>query len=143
MNADSLEPKYKLGKFLGQGSYGKVYEILNTENNELSAIKQINKIKLVRDNYLQECLKKEIDSMRKMTHKHSVELLDFFETKDNYNLILELCHSDLDEVLQNRKKGFNELELLVIMNQFNSVFFKMRENQIIHRDLKLKNILVK
>ena len=45
MDVDSLAPKFKLGKLLGEGTYGNVYEIFNTENNEVFAIKQINKKK--------------------------------------------------------------------------------------------------
>ena len=143
MGDNVLETKYKIGKKLGQGAYGSVFLITNKENKKNYAIKQISKKKIVGDEYLSGCLKKELELMRKMNHKHSVGLLDFFETEENYNLILELCDTDLDEVLKRKNKGFNELELQIIMSQFNSVFSKMRQNQIIHRDLKLKNIMVK
>ena len=41
------------------------------------------------------------------------------------------------------KRGFNSDELLEIMNQLNKAFEVMREKKIIHRDLKLENILIK
>jgi len=133
---------YKVGKFLGHGAYGIVSLVKDIKNNKKYAIKQISKAKLSNE-YLINSLNKEMELMRMMSDKNSVEIIDYFETEDNYNIVLELCDTDLDVVLAKRKKGFNELELYSIMIQFNKIFKKMRQNKIIHRDLKLKNILVK
>ena len=142
MDDDILNKRYKIGKVLGHGAYGIVSLVKDINTNEKYAIKQISKAKIGSE-YLINSLKKELQLMRIMSDKHSVKIIDDFETEDNYNFVLELCDTDLDIVLTKRKKGFNELELHSIMNQFNKIFKKMRQNQIIHRDLKLKNILVK
>ena len=142
-----LKNKYKLGKLLGKGNYGSVF-LANEikDNNKLYAIKQIKKEKLD-TTYLKNALKEEIKIMVLLDHENSVRLIDYFETDEYHNLVMELCDTDLDELLKghfkNTNKGFNELELWAIMNQLNKIFAKMREKYIIHRDLKLKNILVK
>ena len=56
---------------------------------------------------------------------------------------MELCDKDLSKLLLERKKTFNEKEIFEIMMQLNNTFKIMKENKIIHRDLKLENILIK
>ena len=143
-----LNNRYELEKKIGEGSYGIVYKAIDTlNNNETVAIKQVSKYKINSSSYLVEALKKELSIMRLISDENSVKLIEDFETYDNYNLVMELCDSDLDNELKERikmnKKGFNELEVQEIMRQFNKVFLKMQNEQVIHRDLKLKNIMIK
>ena len=49
----------------------------------------------------------------------------------------------LKERVKERRKGFNIEEIYDIMKQLNNTFKIMKENNIIHRDLKLENILIK
>ena len=143
-----LNNRYELKKKIGEGSYGIVYKAKDLKNdNNLVAIKQVSKMKINRDLYLIEALKKELSIMRFISCDNSVKLIEDFQTEENYNFVMELCDSDLDDELKkyikNKKRGFNELEVYEIMTQFNKVFSKMQEEHIIHRDLKLKNIMLK
>ena len=143
-----LNKRYKLLKKIGEGSYGVVYKASDTyNNNSLVAIKQISKMRINSNAYLIEALKKELYIMRLVSDENSVKLIEDFETDEKYNLVMELCDSDLDIELKKRKsetkKGFNELEVQAIMNQFNIIFKKMQKEHVIHRDLKLKNIMIK
>ena len=58
---------------------------------------------------------------------------------------MELCDKNLSQLLLERKNNryFNLGEILEIMKQLNNIFKIMQENKIIHRDLKLENILIK
>ena len=143
-----LKDHYLIEGFLGQGAFAKVFKAKDIkDNNKYFAIKQLSKLKMSESDYLIKALQKEIEIMRLMDHENSVKLIETFETEENYNLVMELCDTDLDIVLKKyykiNKKGFNELELWVIMNQFNKIFSKLTENNVIHRDLKLKNIMIK
>ena len=143
-----LNKRYKLLKKIGEGSYGVVYKASDTyDNDSLVAIKQISKMRINSNAYLIEALQKELYIMRLLSDKNSVKLIEDFETSEKYNLVMELCDSDLDIELKKRKlntkKGFNELEVQAIMNQFNIIFKKMQKEHVIHRDLKLKNIMIK
>ena len=143
-----LKGHYKIGNLLGQGAFAKVYKAQDTKDkNKFYAIKQLSKNRINDSDYLLKALEKEIEIMRLMDHENSVRLIENFETEDNYNIVMELCDTDLDVVLQKhfnkKKRGFNELELWLIMNQFNKIFLKMTKINVIHRDLKLKNIMIK
>ena len=143
-----LNNRYKLEKKIGEGSYGMVYKAKDIkDNNNLVAIKQVSKMRINRDFYLVEALKKELSIMKFISSENCVKLIENFETEDYYNFVMELCDSDLDEELKKNIKQkdrcFNELEVFEIMTQFNNFFIKMHKEHIIHRDLKLKNILIK
>ena len=78
---------------------------------------------------------------------NSVKCYDYFENDEYFTIIMELCDESLSKLLNRRfkenNKGFNSKEILEIMKQLNNTFKKMKENNIIHRDLKLENILIK
>ena len=138
-----INNKYKLIKIIGKGSFAKVYlSHLLTNKEDLYAIKLIPKKKL-ENQYLYDALFREIRIMEICVCENSVKLYDFFEDEINYYLIMELCDTDLDTILYKKKRGFNEMEIFLILKQFNNILIKMHENNIIHRDLKLKNILIK
>ena len=125
-----LNKRYKLIKKIGEGSYGVVYKAEDKNNkNSLVAIKQISKMRINSNAYLLEALQKELYIMRLLSDKNSVQLIEDFETEEKYNLVMELCDSDLDIELKKRKSEtkscFNELEVQAIMNQFNVIFKKM------------------
>ena len=143
-----LNKRYKLEKKIGEGSYGVVYKASDTKNNNsLVAIKQISKMRINSNAYLIEALQKELYIMRLLSDRNSVKLIEDFETNEHYNLVMELCDSDLDLELKKQKSktksGFNEIQVQAIMNQFNMIFKKMQKERVIHRDLKLKNIMIK
>ena len=99
-----LNKRYKLIKKIGEGSYGVVYKAADKNNNDsLVAIKQISKIRINSNPYLIEALQRELYIMRLLSDKNSVKLIEDFETEDNYNLVMELCDSDLDIELKKRK----------------------------------------
>ncbi len=134
--------KYKLEKEIGEGQFGKVFMGRNVETNQKVAIKRISKKKVDYNEYLKSALMKEISIMQTCKCKASVELYEKIDSETNYNLIMEICDGDLFDLLR-LKNGFTYNEIKKIMNQLNIVFKIMQKNHIMHRDLKLKNILFK
>ena len=133
------------GVKLGEGSFGEVYCGSLRSNGKKIAIKRLNKEKLakVKNGYLIKAFQLEKECMKKCNCENSVFFFNDFETSTNYNIIMELCDGDLDHELQKRPEGFSVEEIRYIFSQLNNVFKKMVANNIIHRDLKLENILVK
>ena len=56
---------------------------------------------------------------------------------------MELCDDNLHNILNKKERGFNCEEIIDIIKQLNNTFKIMSNNCIVHRDLKLENILVK
>ena len=127
---------------LGIGSFGKVYRGMNLQNGEDIAIKIINKTEISRDEYMKAALQKELEIQKLCDCKYSTKLIDTFEENNNIYIIMELCNTDLEKVLQ--QKGSFDVNLIrKILTQLNQVFCIMYKHRIIHRDLKLPNILIK
>ena len=140
---DILNSRYRILKKIGSGSFGRVFMAEDLQTNKKVAIKQVTKSLLEGSDYLYQAFWKELEIMKLCECEHSVYLYDHFECDGNYNIIMELCDTDLEVVLNKKPNGFNEQELRIILSQLNLVFAKMYKENIIHRDLKLKNILVK
>ena len=138
------ETEFIIDKKIGSGTFGDVFSGKCRTTGEKIAVKRVKKQILYRyGQYLVNAFWKEIDSMRKCNCENSVRLIKNFETKNNYNIIMELCDSDLLCYLNNRKNPFSVEEVRETFQQLNNVFKIMKKNNIIHRDLKLGNILIK
>ena len=135
--------KYEVLKELGRGTFGIVYKIKNNEDGKLYAMKRILKSKVLKNSYLNQAFWKEIDIMKTLNCENSVQFIDFFQSINNYNVLMDLCNEDLYKFLKEKKGGLSIEEVKNILLQLNNVFKKMFNFKIMHRDLKLQNIMVK
>ena len=142
-NETPIGDKYKILKVKGAGQFGRVYEAENILTGEIVAIKEINKSLLNRNEYLKQAFFKELEVMKLCDSINSVKFIDNIETEEANYIIMELCDTDLDIILKGKIDGFTEEELKIILLQLNNVFKILYSKQIMHRDIKLKNILVK
>ena len=136
---------YKLEKEIGKGAFGIVYEGTNVKTGEKIAIKKINKNKVQLANkpeYLIKAIKQEVENMKKCQCENSVKFFDYFEDDHNYVIIMELCDSSLLNMIK-KSECFSIEEVYNIFSSLNKVFKIMHKNNIVHRDLKLENILIK
>ena len=75
--------------------------------------------------------------------ENSIKFICDFESDNNLNIIMELCDKDLLVYLYERKTPFTIDEVRDTFLQLNNAFRKMQSNNILHRDLKLGNVLIK
>ena len=78
-----------------------------------------------------------------LENNNSVKYYEHFHYKDKFIIVMELCDKSLQKILDERKEGFTCEQIFNIMSQLNNTFKIMYKNKIIHRDIKLDNILVK
>ncbi|KAM9768647.1 serine/threonine-protein kinase 33 isoform 2-T3 [Dama dama] len=88
-------------------------------------------------------LEREVDILKSVKHEHIIHLEQVFETPKKMYLVMELCEDgELKEILD-RKGHFSENETRWIIQSLASAIAYLHNKDIVHRDLKLENIMVK
>ena len=89
MEGDTFEVNYDLGDLLGSGSYGDVYKCYKrNKSDEVFAVKVINKADFTKEEV--EDVYREIQILKRLKDvKHVVQLIDFFESTEDFRIVLE------------------------------------------------------
>ena len=136
--------KYVLVKKLGQGQFGIVWRAYNSETKENFAVKQIKRSMIDRSSKLKQLLGTEISIMHQINHPNILHLYDYYQSSNNYYLVLKLCNQGTFTTYMQDKgvTHFEEQDALYFLLQIMNGFFELRKHKILHRDFKLDNILM-
>ncbi|XP_067861427.1 serine/threonine-protein kinase 33-like [Heptranchias perlo] len=132
---------YQFEQDLGKGSFGVVVQATHIPTHTKWAIKKLNKEKA--GSYAVRMLEREIAILKMVNHEHIIKLEEVYETPKKVYLVIEFCElGELKGILA-EKGHLSESETKHIISSLASAIFYLHKNDIIHRDLKLENILVK
>ena len=153
---------YEIEAKIGEAGYAYVYKAKNKQNNEKRAIKVFDKKKIISNfrrknlrnptdeemepyinSFFNEKNHMEIVEGKNKENNNTVKFYEYFHNKDEFAIVMELCDDNLLSPFAKRKGPFNPEEIYDILNQLNNSFKIMSQNQLVHRDLNLENILVK
>ncbi|XP_029318421.1 serine/threonine-protein kinase 33 [Cottoperca gobio] len=135
-----LREIYEFGKKLGQGSFGVVYEATHIETQTKWAIKEV--CRPVAGSSTAKMLWQEINILKQVNHAHIIHLQEVYHTAKITYLVTELCvGGELKQLLQ-QKKFLTEDETRHIICSLADAVVYLHKRDIVHRDLKLENILV-
>ena len=135
-----------LEKELGEGQFGVVYlSSFKDDNSKKYATKELNRQKVV-DDYLK-YFKNEVGILSVLKHPNIVKFHSLVKTKENFYLTMELCNGgDLDNALEKYQekfgKTFSEEIVQYLMRQIIDAFNYIHSQKVVHRDIKLANILL-
>ncbi|KAI0717407.1 hypothetical protein C8T65DRAFT_641386 [Cerioporus squamosus] len=126
---------YTLGKVIGEGTYGKVRMGTHRLTGTRVAIKQIPKA-------MSAALTREIHHHRQLHHPHVTQLYEVIATESSIWLVTELCSGgELFDYLA-EKGRLNEDETRILFGQLCLAVAYVHGKGIVHRDLKLENVLL-
>ena len=133
-------------KCLGKGAFGEVYLTSKQGTNQKYATKKIDK-KFTQNPRAKRYLDNEISILQEIEHPNIIKLIEVHETSQYIYLVMELCNggglSDcLEDHMKKNKKPFSEEIVQYLMRQIVSGLNYLHKKNILHRDIKLDNILV-
>ena len=105
------------------------------------AIKCVDKSTLIKARTKQR-LMQEIKIHRDLKHENIVLYNHFFEDANNVYMVLDLCHNGSLADMLKKRKSIDEIEARYYIKQLLDAVEYCHKKRIIHRDLKLGNILL-
>ena len=133
-------------KIIGKGSFGQVYLTSRKGHSEFYATKIIKKI-IADSAKVKKYFHNEINILKEIEHKNIMRLIEIKQNSENYYLICELCNGGnlrqcVNKYLKMYNKTFSEEIIQYLMKQIIEALKYLHGKHIMHRDLKLDNILV-
>ncbi|KAL5264316.1 hypothetical protein ACHWQZ_G005421 [Mnemiopsis leidyi] len=141
-NSKKRVGNYLIGKSIGEGAFAKVKEGLHVITGEKVAIKIIDKTKAKQDSYLWKNLKREVKLLQCMRHPNVVNLYESLETEIAYYLVLELIRGGEMKDYISKSDRLSEKETKKFMSQLLSAVWHIHSAGVVHRDLKVENIML-
>nr|DBA31092.1 TPA: hypothetical protein GDO54_007000 [Pyxicephalus adspersus] len=132
-----------LSDILGQGATANVFRGRNKKTGDLYAVKVFNNLSFLRPADVQT---REFEVLKKLNHKNIVKLFAIEEEMSARHkvLVMEYCPcASLYSVLEEPSNAFGlpESEFLLVSRDVVAGMNHLRENGIIHRDIKPGNIM--
>ena len=137
---------YVLFKKIGKGSFGEVYLTENEKTHKIYATKRIHTA-ILKSRDAIKYLKNEINIMKKLDHENIIKLHESLQSSNNVYLVMDYINGgSLSDFLNEYKLkngcAFPQHIIQYFLRQIVQGLIYIHSKKIIHRDLKLDNILL-
>jgi len=139
-----VEDRYFIQKVkLGEGAFGTVWRAIDRQMQEVVAIKQLDKNKMLARRVQREDLEREVCVMTLCMGPNLLRLLNTFEDDINFFMALEYCDGgDFGDKLRERSLECPESEAASWMRDIINAIEALHAAQVCHRDVKPDNFMV-
>ena len=136
-----------LEELIGKGSFSNIYISTKKGNPKKLATKQMEREKIEKEPRLMSYLKSEIIILKNLKHRNIIKFEELKKTKKHFYIIMEYCNGGtLSQALKKYQEkygaSFNEEIVQYFMRQIINAFKYIHGKKVIHRDIKLDNILL-
>jgi serine/threonine protein kinase len=132
--------EFIIEKKIGSGSFGEVYEVVDTKTQERKAIK-VEEVKTDSVSILQ----KEYDMYKKLYELNYVEdnvkIYKMIYTEKYNILVMELLDKSLEKLFNESNKKFDILFVINLAVDILNLIEKLHNSNVIHRDIKPDNFM--
>ena len=137
---------YTMEKLLGEGSFGKVHLTRKEGDSKKYATKELDREE-IDSSEAKKYLINEIRILQSLNHPNIVKFVDIKKTKKHYYIMMEFCNGgelskNLEKYMIKNGTAFPEELVQHFMRQIIDAFKYIHGKKIIHRDVKLDNILL-
>lgn len=137
--------QYVLGEIIGEGSYAKVREAMDSITNRKVAIKILARRKLRRLPAGESAVKKEVEVLSKLRHVNIVEHIDYFaiEEKEKIYIVLEYVGGGtLQGLIERATNGIMpRRQAQLIFRQLLAAVEYIHSRNVVHCDIKPDNLM--
>jgi len=136
--------KYSLHNLLGEGAYSDVFLATHKQSGEKVAIKRV--VKLSKGDMWTRrkgAQKDEVRLLMLLNHPKIIKFKEFFETSDKLYIVQEFCSGGSLCDLIRRNGGMSEARAKEIFAQLLQAVKYLHSSNIVHRDIKSENVLLK
>jgi serine/threonine protein kinase len=131
---------------IGKGSFGEVYITKKKNCSQIFATKKIPKSLAYQDK-IKKYFNNEIYILKNVSHPNIIKLYEIKQTINNFYLMFDYCNGGglstcLELYTKKFGKPFSEEIAQYLLKKIVCGLYYLHKNKIIHRDLKLDNILV-
>ncbi|KAL6637923.1 hypothetical protein ACP70R_025495 [Stipagrostis hirtigluma subsp. patula] len=132
---------FEIGKYIGEGKFGKVYLAREKQSGYVVALKVIYKAKLEKYRFHAH-LRREIEIQRGLNHPNVLRLFAWFHDEERVVLVLEYAaRGELYKVLRDAGR-FSEQIAATYVASLAAALAYCHKKRVIHRDIKPENLLL-
>ncbi|CAD8152229.1 unnamed protein product [Paramecium pentaurelia] len=143
INQWQFHSMFRVYKKIGKGNFASVYQAERIEDNQQLAIKAFAKQAAYQEENGKNAIINELTIMRQLNNTHLMKLYEVYETNNSLYVTLELLEGGSLYDLIKDKVQINTKQIQQIIVGILLGLQEMHKKEIMHRDLKLENIIFK
>ncbi|YAR63661.1 serine/threonine protein kinase [Bacillus cytotoxicus] len=134
--------RYKIESVIGMGSYGFTYKVVDLQNHEVKVLKQLRQSKQKSESG-RESFVREQQILKNLQHPAIPSLYDHFVWKKQPFFVMEyMAGENFEDFIFRDGYIYEEREAFYILYKILEVVSYIHSQGIIHRDLRIPNILM-
>jgi serine/threonine protein kinase len=130
-----------MGELLGEGGFAKVRKCTRKLDGSEVVMKVFQKFKLTTEEKRKSVMR-EIEIMKCIKHPSIIRIIDFYETNDSINIIMEYFSKSSLANYARTHRPLSDNSLKTIIRQIAEAVAYLHSMKIAHRDIKPENVLI-